>query len=368
VLKELRTKLNKNPIANALSSIKLAVLLIIFLIILVVAGTLEQSETGLYMAREKFFDTYLSFIGPIPIPGTLTILWLMTLNLSIAFLLRFNFTKKNIGLIMSHLGLILLFVSGFFHFYYSKESFIDIKEAETTSISQSYDNWILAIKVLDKDFKSEKAYKFKLKDTYEFNIPLDQETKFLIEQKYTNAKVFHTPFAGTMIKELPLEKEFEKNTPAIKISSLGKEIFLDGEENSFERLFIDNKNLVIELKREEFKLPFKIKLLDVKRELHPNSSIAKSYSSRIILDDSKLSREAVISMNKPIRSGLYTVYQARYGIDLDGNEFSVLAVVKNLNYQLPYWATLLINLGLLIHFIIAFLNYKKRKEKLENEA
>lgn len=360
MIKTIRSKLNKNPLVNFIASTKLAVVLIFFLIVIVVAGTLEQSSTGLYQAREKFFDTYLSFIGPVPFPGTLTILWLMTINLSMSFLLRFNFTKKNTGLILSHSGLILLFISGFIHFYYSKESFIDIKEAETISRSQSYENWQLEIKKLDENFKTIETKTLNINKLETRDIDLGNDLKIFIERKYTNAKVFHTPFAGTMVKEFPLEKEYEKNIPAMKLLLNREELFLDGDENSFERIFSNGYNLTFSLKRKEFQLPFNIKLLDVNRELHPNSSIASSYSSKILFSDKDIQREAKISMNKPIRSGKYTVYQARYGVDLDGNEFSVLAVVKNLNYQLPYWATFLINFGLILHFIIAFLSYKKK--------
>lgn len=362
MFKAMRKQLNKNRFISFIASTKLAVFLIFFLIVIVITGTLEQSNTGLYQAREKFFDSYLSFIGPIPFPGTLTILWLMTVNLSLSFLLRFNFTKKNTGLILSHSGLILLFISGFFHFYFSQESFIDIKEAESTSISQSYDEWQLEIKELDRNFKLLKLNKIDLKELKARNIDLSDNESLFIEKKYKNAKVFHTPFAGTIVKKFPLEKDYEKNIPAIKLLLNKEEIYLDGDQNNYEKIYLNNRNISLKLKRKEFKLPFHIELLDVERELHPNSMIASSYSSKIKLNDSKVEREAVISMNKPIRSGTYTVYQARYGIDLDGNEFSVLAVVKNLNYQLPYWATFLINFGLILHFIIAFFNYKKKAQ------
>ena len=358
-MQELRAKLNKLAILKLFASTKLAVILLFFLIVLVVAGTIEQSQTGLYFAREKFFDSYLSFIGPIPLPGVLTVLWLMTINLSLSFLLRFNFTKKNTGLILSHAGLILLFVSGFFHFYFSKESFISIVETETKATSQAYDKWLLNINSYDKSFQNKETKSILLSNTSLDSIEF-QDLKLSLEKKYTNAKVFHTPFAGTLIKEFPIEKEFEKNIPAVKLNLNGEELFLDGGENNYEKLFIKDRNILISLDREEYQMPFQIKLIDVQRELHPNSQIAKSYSSKVFFKDKSLAREATISMNKPIRSGSYTIYQAQYGINNDGQEFSVLAVVKNLNYQLPYWATFLINFGLFLHFIIAFLNYRRK--------
>jgi hypothetical protein len=360
-LAQLRKILNGNRLFRSIASVKLAVFLIIFLMINIIAGTLEQSANGLYQAREKYFDAYLSFLGVVPIPGTLTILWLLTINLICSMISRFKFKISNTGLLMSHLGLILLFISGFFHFYYSKESFMSLKEEEKTSISQSYDNWVFELKSFDSKINKIDSQEIKLNNLKTRNFRLKPDIDINLVLIYKNAKVFHTPFAGTLIKEFKVEKDNEKNIPAIKLLINKKEYFLDGEENSFLKENINDQIIILELKRQESTLPFSVKLIDVTRKLYPNSFIAKSYASQVIVNDGKLTREARISMNKPLRVGLYTLYQSRYLIDMDGNEISTFAVVKNLNYQLPYWATLLINLGLLIHFVFAFKNYRKKR-------
>jgi len=67
-------------------------------------------------------------------------------------------------------------------------------------------------------------------------------------------------------------------------------------------------------------------------------------------------------MNNPLRHKDLTFYQASYSIDSQGREASTLAVVKNSAQLLPYMASTLTFLGLVIHFGIMFVKYLKTKE------
>jgi hypothetical protein len=91
--------------------------------------------------------------------------------------------------------------------------------------------------------------------------------------------------------------------------------------------------------------------------------VAKAYASTIsVLDEgSKLSRKVEISMNKPFRYKDYTFFQSSYGIDSDGQEFSSFAVVKNAGRLVPYIASFLTTLGLVIHFIMQFLKFSRHR-------
>ena len=120
-------------------------------------------------------------------------------------------------------------------------------------------------------------------------------------------------------------------------------------------------NYQLSLERLSSELPVIIRLDDVKRDLHPNTQVAKAYASTIsVLEEgSNKFRKVEISMNKPFRYKDYTFYQASYGIDTDGVEFSSLAVVKNAGRLVPYIASFLTVLGLAIHFIMHFLKFIK---------
>jgi hypothetical protein len=66
-------------------------------------------------------------------------------------------------------------------------------------------------------------------------------------------------------------------------------------------------------------------------------------------------------MNKPFRYKDYTFFQSSYGIDSDGQEFSSFAVVKNAGRLVPYIASFLTTLGLIIHFIMQFLKFSRQR-------
>jgi hypothetical protein len=351
ISKKKRAELLKNTVISWLSSPKIAVICFVALGILIVAGTIYQSEYGLYQAQEKFFNSWISFIGPIPVPSAKSIMWLLFINLSFALIFRFNYSWKNLGLIISHLGIIFLLVSGFLTDSFSQESFLKLQEGESSNISEDYYQWQIKVRSnTDNSIKTFNLDKLEPGDNLTENIR--------IEKIYKNAKLFETPFAGTILKELETSKEYEANIPALILEG-NIEKYLEAET----RNFIQNDEYSIILQRKKYQLPFSIKLIDVSRDLHPGTEIAKSYKSHISVTDSGLTRELNISMNKPFRTGAYTAFQAGYGIDQDSNEFTVLAIVENSSYSLAYWATLIASLGLFINF---FQNlFSKMRSKLD---
>jgi hypothetical protein len=95
-------------------------------------------------------------------------------------------------------------------------------------------------------------------------------------------------------------------------------------------------------------LPFAVKLIDFEKTLHPGTEIPRSFSSRIEIGGT---RRAVISMNRPLRTGGYTFYQSSYSEDDRGGESSTFSVVRNKGRWLPYLSSALLFLGLAWHFL-----------------
>ena len=67
----------------------------------------------------------------------------------------------------------------------------------------------------------------------------------------------------------------------------------------------------------------------------------------------------LIYMNQPLRYEGRTFYQASYG---KGDTLSVLQVVANPGWLVPYLSCTLITLGLLVHFGITLFNALKRRQ------
>ena len=347
-LKTIRAKIAKHNVLGFLASLKLTTFCLFFLGVLTFWGTIYQVNNGLYLAQERFFNSSFIPVGFLYLPSAKLIMCVLFVNLVSALVMRFNFTPKNLGLLVLHFGLIILLISGFVTGF-SKEYFLTVKEGEISNLAEDYYKWNLII----SSSNSKKIIPLsKLKNQSE--IQLDSPQKIIrINKVFKNAQLFDTPFAGRILKEMPLEKDYEKNIPGLIMQFDNQEITLEGLNQQIETLPEDNSVSFL-LSRKSENLPFSLELVDVSRELHPGTEIAKSYSSKVKLR-SDIVRDFEISMNKPLRTGLYTVYQASYGINEDGEEFSVFAVVRNLNYYLPYIGSLLASLGLWINFIGMFL-------------
>ena len=95
-------------------------------------------------------------------------------------------------------------------------------------------------------------------------------------------------------------------------------------------------------------------------EKHPNTEIARSYQSLVQIQNPHITRDVLISMNKPFRYKDFTVYQASYAIDAMGREISTLAVVQNIGRLMPYIASLITFIGLVVHFLV--MGFYRRKE------
>jgi len=98
-------------------------------------------------------------------------------------------------------------------------------------------------------------------------------------------------------------------------------------------------------------IPFTVKLIDFEKAMHPGTENPRSFSSKIEIVAGGSARSAVISMNRPLRTGGYTFYQSSYAEDSLGGESSTFSVVRNSGRWLPYIASALLFLGLAWHFL-----------------
>jgi hypothetical protein len=99
-------------------------------------------------------------------------------------------------------------------------------------------------------------------------------------------------------------------------------------------------------------LPYTLTLKDFKHDVYPGTSIPKNFSSLVRLRHPARGedRDVLIYMNQPLRYAGKTFYQASFGKD---DTLSILQVVENPGWLLPYLSTLLVTVGLLVHFGIS---------------
>jgi hypothetical protein len=114
-------------------------------------------------------------------------------------------------------------------------------------------------------------------------------------------------------------------------------------------------------------LPFAMTLKKFSHDVYPGTDIPKNFSSLVHLSNPARGeeRDVLIYMNQPLRYLGKTYYQASFG---KGDTLSILQVVENPGWLLPYISCVLVTLGLLIHFAISLRRSVRRQMSAAQEA
>jgi len=353
---------------------------LIWLIILVFFGTIAQKNIGLYASQMKYFSSfYFLFLGFIPLPGGRLVLLLMTVNLFSSMFKRNLWQLKKIGVIIVHLGGLLLLVGGGLTAYFSSEGNMVIAEGETSNYVDDYHNMELAFvnnslkdsveyTVVDESLLFEGS-RFQLFDEGPEIYVISNIKNVRIENRISPADSI---YKGLLEKFVLLPKKPEpentQNRPALIYKIKGTSNGSDGIYGLFlgqglnDPFKIKDQIFHSEYRRERTYVPFNIELIDFEKIMHPGTNVAKSFSSDVNLIENDIPRRTLIKMNEPLRHKGYTFFQASF-IDDSEIETTVLATVKNYGRLFPYISSIIMSIGLLIHLLLMLPKMVKRKSK-----
>ena len=82
------------------------------MMVIIVLGTLAQKDMGLFAVQEKYFSSWFFWAWYLPLPGGRLTMILIFINLSFFFFNKNLWKINKLGIIILHLGGILLFVGG----------------------------------------------------------------------------------------------------------------------------------------------------------------------------------------------------------------------------------------------------------------
>jgi cytochrome c biogenesis protein ResB len=106
-------------------------------------------------------------------------------------------------------------------------------------------------------------------------------------------------------------------------------------------------------------LPFSVKLLKFSHDVYPGTDIPRNFSSRLLLaTPGGGEREVLIYMNNPLRAAGLTFYQQSFANE---DKTSILQVVHNPSWTLPYVACAAMTLGLLVQFGLHLVGFFRRR-------
>ncbi len=368
-----------------LSSLRFAVWALLLLMLVIFFGTLYQVNHGLHAAQDNFYYAWLTptinqWYTPespdavsrtiswmlVPLPGGLTVLWALYINLFLSMLLKFRYGWRQVGSILTHAGLLLLLAGGWITHITAEEGYLTLQEGEASNVAASYTDWEIALwegERIDREVFAYSVDALNPGDLLEF----EQVRLYLkVESYYRNAEAFVDPNAAnthvtfnvagiTHLEAVPLDKNPERNMPGILFTTwIGEgareKLLLYAGDPSPVMLVVDDTPWFLELRRKRIPLPIKVKLLDFRAEFKPNSTIPSSFSSRVNVQGPGMDRQVIVEMNRPFRHAGFTYFQSSYGKADDGSEMSTFAVVHNRWMLAPYIATGVTVIGLIIHF------------------
>ncbi|QDT69678.1 Cytochrome c biogenesis protein CcsA [Planctomycetes bacterium MalM25] len=161
----------------------------------------------------------------------------------------------------------------------------------------------------------------------------------------------------------PLDKESGESLGVWLVSS-SFQIGADGRMTGLrpQPIAIDDQTHEVELRFERTYKPYSITLNDFRFDKYVGTEMAKNYSSDVVLTDPSrgVERPVKIWMNNPLRYAGDTIYQSSF--DTRGPvEATVLQVVTNGGWMIPYVSCVFVGLGMLAHFLITLGRFARRR-------
>jgi hypothetical protein len=369
---------NWKDFVDFFTSLKLTVVLLALSIVLIFWATLAQVKLGVWGVQEHFFKTFFVLQKipgtdiPVPVfPGGYFIGGLLLINLVAAHIHRFKFTWTKAGIQLTHAGLILLLIGELFTGLWQEEFQLRLDEGQTKNYSESFRDQELAITdTTNPDFNDvvvvPDSILAKQGEVQHPQLPFHVAVRAYYPNAVPQTKAQTTndivPPAtmgfGQEFTVVPLPLTYRQDQ-----ANLGAALVeLIGPNGSLGTWLVSAHPFVrpqpFEYAGRQFTLslrfarnykPFALTLEELRHDVYPGTDIPKNFSSRVRLTtpDGREDREVLIYMNNPLRYAGLTFYQ--YQMD-SANGYSVLQVVRNPSWLLPYVSCVLMGLGLLIQF------------------
>lgn len=392
-----------------LASLRLTLVLLLLSLILVFLGTMAQEPLGLYLAQSRFFQSAFVdlasmtaaikktlqmvhiYLPPstaadvlnapfIPaFPGGYLLGSLLLVNLTAAHFERFRPTWRKSGIVLVHAGIVLLLLGQLLTDRMARESAMRLTEGETKSYSESDRRSELAIVDVTTPGSDRVVA---IPDTllasgatlrppelpFSVRIALYHPNSFITNR--TAVPDAPPVTSGVGVRFAPVGQPRVtvmdmRDVPSAIVEFTGP----DGPLGSFllseyisqaQRFSFRDRTYEVALRLRRHYYDFSLTLLDFRHDKYPGTEIPKNFSSQVRLRNSKTGedREVLIYMNNPLRYQGLTFYQASF--DKRDDRVTILQVVRNPAWLTPYFACVIVALGLTVQFGIHLVGFLRR--------
>ena len=379
----------------AVASMQVTIVALALLMALVVLCTVAQTDLGTLGAVDTYMHSFLvwrQFPGRVRLPvfpGGALVGLVLLVNLTAALVRQIEWKPRRFGIWVVHAGLILLVAGEFCAGALQLENRMAIEQGQTLNYLESYHQMELA--VTDATDPAH-PLEYGIPDSLLRRggaVPLP-ETPIVIQVRrfYQNAdlaplKPGDPPSGATMgvgpgvrVTEAPpatSDKEVDATTALVEPVAGGRSYgtWLVSTALGAPQSFIyEGRSYGLSMRARRTYLPYSITLKKFSHDVYAGTDIPKNFSSLVHLSNPSRGeeRDVLIRMNQPLRYDGKAFYQASYG---KGDTLSVLQVVSNPGWLIPYISCALITLGLLVHFgilLVSFLHRRQIADRLLEEA
>lgn len=388
---------------RALASLRLTVVLLAAAMALIFVGTLAQTRLGVWQVVDGYFRSAVAWVDPglvipgvqagatppVPLPGGSLIAGLMIVNLLAAHALRFRMAWKRLGVIVLHAGLIVLLLGEFVTGWFATEGLMridqgssarfveDVREAEFVVVDPSDPSFDRVVSVPHSAVARAARTGEPIADP---RLPFE----VIVDRWMPNSEVAPSPRGPHTTRGLGRELVAVEMAQAAGVD--GGQVDLPAAYITLRRegealgtwlvgaailvnqpVEVDGKTYGVSLRFTRTYKPYEIHLLEFRHDKFVGTEIPRNFSSRVRIVDPErgVDREALIWMNNPLRYRGETFYQASYKPDGSG---TVLQVVRNPGWLLPYAACALVGVGMTTHFTRSLVSYLRRRGAKANAA
>jgi hypothetical protein len=301
-------------------------------------------------------------------PGGALVGLVLLVNLVAAQLGRLQLKWSKSGIWIIHAGLVLLLAGQFITGLLQTEMRLPIEEGETANFLESPRNEELIITDVtnpkaEEEFAIPEALLARERPLDVAGTPLRLDVKAYYRNSSFERRAPSDPpalatagvGASITVKELaPVTADDEMDQRAVLVEPIADGhsygTWLVSSELGAPQSFIhEGHKYVLSMRAQREYLPYTLTLKKFSHDIYLGTDIPKNFSSLVHLSnpESGEDRDVLIYMNHPLRYRGKAFYQASFGKD---DKLSILQVVDNPGWLLPYISCILVGLGLLVHF------------------
>jgi hypothetical protein len=401
------------------ASLRITVVLFVLSLMLVFFGTLAQIDHGIWTVVGDYFRSFgvmvpfqllvkfgqvffgihegVTIPGSFPFLGGTSLGLLLLVNLLAAHAVRFKLSAKRAGILAIHGGLIILMLGELGTGLFAVEQRMSIATGESVNFTDTNNRVELAfLTPVPGDAKQDLVVvvpqrllqkKGRISSP---ELPVDIEvvdfwknsrmvTSADKKDRFPNERTTLSGLTFGIVNEKEsagVEVEAREDMPSVKVVLYDKDIGKEIGEYFFSLWYYGNmhsrayefvpqtvevakKSYLVELRpRREYK-PYSITLEKFSHDVYPGTDTPKNFSSQVQLETTAGHRRGyTISMNNPLFYAGETMYQSSF---FPGDKGTVLQVVRNPVWWMPYLSCFLVTVGMIVHFGVNLVSFLQKR-------